>query len=154
MEGRYINLSTYRKSGVPVDTPVWFAEDSGRLPLLPGSGGASPVVAGGNVFVYYLVPSGEAVDEALLRQRREKAKGKPMPRWEPDLWRIAADDVVACIDGRSGQTRWRTVYRGAGANWHDSKAGPCNVTPCIANSRIYAIGSTGRVYCGYSSNLP
>jgi PPOX class probable F420-dependent enzyme len=31
MDSRYMNLSTYRKSGVPVDTPVWFAEESGRL---------------------------------------------------------------------------------------------------------------------------
>jgi len=123
------------------------AEDSGRLPLLPSGGGASPVAAGGNVYVYYLVPSGDAVDEALLGQRREKAKPKPLPRWEPDLWRIAADDCIACIDGRSGQTRWRTTYRGAGANWHDSKAGPCNVTPCLSNGRVFAIGSTGRVYC-------
>ncbi len=123
------------------------AEDSGRLPLLPGSGGASPVVAGGNVYVSYFMPSGEAVDKDLLKQRREKAGGKPLPRWEMDLWRIAADDCIASIDGRTGRTRWRTVYRGAGANWHDSKAGPCNTTPCIRNGKVYAIGSTGRVYC-------
>ncbi|MGB2824652.1 MAG: PQQ-binding-like beta-propeller repeat protein, partial [Phycisphaerae bacterium] len=123
------------------------AEDGGRLPLLPSSGGASPVVAGGNVYVYYLMPSGEAVDEKLLEQRREKAKGGPLPRWEMDLWRIAADDVIACLDGRTGRTLWRTVYKGAGANWHDSKAGPCNVTPCIWKGKVYAIGSTGRVYC-------
>lgn len=121
--------------------------DGTRLPMLPSSGGASPVVAHGNVYVYYLMPSGEAVDEKLLEQRRRRAKGKPLGPWEPDLWRIAADDCIACIDGRTGQTRWRTVYKGAGANWHDSKAGPCNVTPCLWKGKIYAIGSTGRVYC-------
>jgi PPOX class probable F420-dependent enzyme len=30
-DSRYINLSTYRRSGVAVETPVWFAEDGGRL---------------------------------------------------------------------------------------------------------------------------
>jgi outer membrane protein assembly factor BamB len=39
------------------------------------------------------------------------------------------------------------VYPGAGANWHDSKAGPCNVTPCLYDGKLYSIGSTGRVYC-------
>ncbi len=30
-DGRYINLATYRRSGVAVETPVWFAKDSGRF---------------------------------------------------------------------------------------------------------------------------
>src|SRR5438067_12573375 len=28
---RYISLETYRRSGQPVRTPVWFVEDNGRL---------------------------------------------------------------------------------------------------------------------------
>jgi PPOX class probable F420-dependent enzyme len=28
---RYLNLVTFRKSGVPVETPIWFAESAGRL---------------------------------------------------------------------------------------------------------------------------
>src|SRR5438270_1054837 len=28
---RYISLETYRRTGQPVRTPVWFAEDNGRL---------------------------------------------------------------------------------------------------------------------------
>jgi len=28
---KYISLATFRKSGVPVHTPVWFAEDNGKL---------------------------------------------------------------------------------------------------------------------------
>jgi len=28
---RYISLATFRKSGVAVYTPIWFAEDSGKL---------------------------------------------------------------------------------------------------------------------------
>lgn len=32
-DGRYINLATYRRSGVAVETPVWFAEDGGRFYL-------------------------------------------------------------------------------------------------------------------------
>ena len=28
---RYLRLATYRRSGVPVATPVWFVEENGRL---------------------------------------------------------------------------------------------------------------------------
>ena len=28
---RYISLTTFRRSGQPVSTPVWFVEDSGKL---------------------------------------------------------------------------------------------------------------------------
>jgi hypothetical protein len=37
---KYISLATFRKSGVPVRTPVWFAEDEGKLYLFtnPKSG--------------------------------------------------------------------------------------------------------------------
>ena len=28
---KYISLATFRKSGVPVRTPIWFAEDNGTL---------------------------------------------------------------------------------------------------------------------------
>ena len=28
---KYISLATFRKTGVPVHTPVWFAEENGRL---------------------------------------------------------------------------------------------------------------------------
>jgi PPOX class probable F420-dependent enzyme len=28
---RYINLATYRRTGVPVETPVWFAAEAGKL---------------------------------------------------------------------------------------------------------------------------
>jgi PPOX class probable F420-dependent enzyme len=36
----YINLATFRKSGAPVNTPVWFAEENGKLYVMtnPTSG--------------------------------------------------------------------------------------------------------------------
>lgn len=33
----YISLATFRKSGVPVYTPIWFAEEDGRLYFMTGS---------------------------------------------------------------------------------------------------------------------
>ena len=34
---RYISLATFRKSGVAVRTPIWFAEDNGRLCFMTNS---------------------------------------------------------------------------------------------------------------------
>ena len=34
---KYINLATFRKNGVPVSTPVWFAEDDERLYVMTSS---------------------------------------------------------------------------------------------------------------------
>jgi uncharacterized protein len=34
---RYISLATFRKTGVPVYTPIWFAEDNGKLYCMTNS---------------------------------------------------------------------------------------------------------------------
>ena len=34
---RYISLATFRKSGVAVHTPIWFAEDNNKLYLMTSS---------------------------------------------------------------------------------------------------------------------
>jgi PPOX class probable F420-dependent enzyme len=34
---RYLSLATFRKSGVAVHTPIWFAEDDGKLYFMTGS---------------------------------------------------------------------------------------------------------------------
>jgi outer membrane protein assembly factor BamB len=113
-----------------------------NLAKLPGGGGSSPVVAGGLVFLSYFVPSGDVVDEAYLDREREFGR-----ETTPDHWRIGADDVLHAIDAATGQTAWRRVFAGQGINWHDAKAGPCNVTPCVDGGRLFAVGTTGRLYC-------
>jgi uncharacterized protein len=34
---KYISLATFRKTGVPVYTPIWFAEESGKLYFMTNS---------------------------------------------------------------------------------------------------------------------
>jgi hypothetical protein len=34
---KYISLATFRKSGVAVRTPIWFAEENGRLYFMTGT---------------------------------------------------------------------------------------------------------------------
>jgi len=31
MEGKYINLITYKKDGSPIETPIWFVEKDGKI---------------------------------------------------------------------------------------------------------------------------
>jgi len=35
--GKYLSLTTYRRDGSPVSTPVWFVEDGGRLFVTTGA---------------------------------------------------------------------------------------------------------------------
>jgi hypothetical protein len=35
--GKYLSLTTYRRDGTPVSTPVWFVEDDGRLFVTTGA---------------------------------------------------------------------------------------------------------------------
>jgi PPOX class probable F420-dependent enzyme len=35
--GKYLSLTSYRRDGTPVATPVWFVEDGGRLLVATGS---------------------------------------------------------------------------------------------------------------------
>jgi PPOX class probable F420-dependent enzyme len=32
--GKYLSLTTYRRDGTPVSTPLWFVEDDGRLVVI------------------------------------------------------------------------------------------------------------------------
>ena len=35
--GKYVSLTTYRRDGSPVSTPLWFVEDAGRLFAITGA---------------------------------------------------------------------------------------------------------------------
>jgi uncharacterized protein len=37
MPGKYLSLTTYRRDGSPVSTPVWFVEEDGRLFVVTGA---------------------------------------------------------------------------------------------------------------------
>ncbi|RLS55167.1 MAG: hypothetical protein DWH95_11915 [Planctomycetota bacterium] len=117
------------------------ATSGGGIPL-PGGGASSLLVADGRIFASYFVPSGEVVD-AVEQQKRDKGPGT----WSPDYWRVSADDVVLCIDAKTGKTLWKQVFQGRGLNWTDHKSIITNHTGAVFGGRVYAIGSTCRVYC-------
>jgi PPOX class probable F420-dependent enzyme len=37
ISGKYLSLTTYRRDGSPVSTPLWFVEDGGRLFAITGA---------------------------------------------------------------------------------------------------------------------
>lgn len=52
-----------------------------------------------------------------------------------------ADDVIICLDAETGEEVWKTVVPGKPSSYGISD------TPCIADGRVYVVGSTGEAYC-------
>lgn len=70
---KYLNLESYRKSGVAVATPVWFAEDSGTL------------------YIYSLANAGKVKrirNNPRVRVMPCDIRGKPKGEWVEALARI------------------------------------------------------------------
>jgi len=106
---------------------------------LPPGGEASPIVAGGLVVMSYFVPRGDVCDAEV-----EKRMGSA---FEKHIWLVAADDVVIGIDAATGKTRWKQSYEDKGINTGAGKRGGWAATPCAADGQVFALGTTGRIYC-------
>jgi outer membrane protein assembly factor BamB len=59
--------------------------------------------------------------------------------------RRVAEDTVICLDAASGKTLWTTRVPG------EPKGRNCSSTPCVANGRVFALGST-HVYAVNTAN--
>jgi uncharacterized protein len=74
---KYLALTTFRKDGRAVSTPVWFAHDGDRLVVITGreSGKAKRIRNGSRVLVAPCDmrgrPNGEAVEAVAILQDRE-----------------------------------------------------------------------------------
>ena len=127
---------------------LWKSEQKNPVPFLwrptrgwppknLGNGGfAAPAIAGGRVYVAYWRPAGTI-----------EGRGYKVRDGDPRIARlIDADDVIICIDAKTGRTVWKTLFRKKGINWcQDSYGG--HLVPCVADGKVYAIGSIGRAYC-------
>jgi outer membrane protein assembly factor BamB len=125
-----------------------------HLPELPSpsySGYADLVVADGRVYAYCFRPGGDLV--YARRSRGGRASEPPDTVSEKGRRRslLLADDVLLCIDAATGQLLWRRVYRAKGVNHNQFMDGSfCwspQCTPCVADGKLYALGSMGRLYC-------
>jgi outer membrane protein assembly factor BamB len=108
---------------------------------LPAGGAASPIVSGGLVIQAYFIPTGDAWDK-FYEQQIGPAE---FPKWKYK-WLVSADDVVVAIDAATGKTRWRQVFAGKGANMPMLKRGGWEVTPAADGTRVFSLGTTGRLY--------
>jgi outer membrane protein assembly factor BamB len=107
-------------------------------------GGASPVVAGGKVYLRYHVPSGDVLDKRAL-DRLTGEYGEDFANRRKIL--VGADDVVICLDAATGQLLWKTVFEDTAFNLQEHKTNIMNLTPCVHEGRVYAVTGTGRVLC-------
>lgn len=124
--------------------PIPAGEWSDMRRLLPAGepiigGFASPVVSEGRVYFAYYRPAGEAVWEQ--RAREHAARGG----WR-ERYRILADDVVLCVDAKTGQTLWKAVFPVKGVNRGSFHKNGFMGTPAVSQGRVFVLGTSGRVY--------
>lgn len=64
------------------------------------------------------------------------------------MYRSAPEEVVVCLDARSGETIWEYRYRSSPVERHDSTYGDGpNSTPLLTDGRLYAVGVAGKLHC-------
>lgn len=98
-------------------------------------GHSSPVLADGRLYVAFYVPSGPVYANDVV-ERQVKSGGIGREKWYTD-----ADDVVLCVDAATGKTLWRRAFVGQGHNFS------AHLTPCVANGKVYLLGTAGRMHC-------
>ena len=114
------------------------------VPTTPvAGGGATPIVADNRVFLRYAYPSGDVYDN--------KAMAKLVERFGPDFEnrdkiKVAADDIVLALDARTGETLWKTTLQDSGRNYQEHKQSQNNLTAAYHDGRVFAVGSTLRLY--------
>jgi outer membrane protein assembly factor BamB len=107
---------------------------------LPPSGAATPILAGGLVIQSYFLPRGP-----VWGLDAEKRLGANFETYKNFTY-VAADDVVIAIDAATGKTRWKAVFEDKGITYAAGKRGEWSVTPCAADGKVFAFGTTGRLY--------
>jgi outer membrane protein assembly factor BamB len=64
------------------------------------------------------------------------------------MFRADPDEVVVCLDARTGETLWEHRYRSAPVEGHDPGYGDGpNSTPLLTDGRLYTIGVAGVLHC-------
>jgi PPOX class probable F420-dependent enzyme len=93
-KAQYLNLETFRKTGVGVRTPVWFAQDP-----RPGSGSSGDSPGGASIFYVYSAPDSGKVKRIRNNPRVRVApcnfRGNLRGAWVDAQARICAGDEAA-----------------------------------------------------------
>jgi outer membrane protein assembly factor BamB len=148
---------------------VWRSEEIGLSGCMypggnPGTGWCDPIIADGRVFVSWFRRAGpDLVDLHALPASRGWASLIDPPD-DPEAFarggghrtslpskemsaiqrHIRADDIITCLDDRTGKKLWERVFPARGINNVRVYGALC--VPCVKDGRVYAIGSSMRVY--------
>ena len=113
----------------------------------PCGGSSSPVFAGGRIFQFHYVPSGQA-DTGLVARTLELADKEavnnkmvpPLTPMEKDIiatgLRPLSDTIVTCIDPQTGATLWRTAVPRLSGNFQAHKWRGMNPTPTVIGNVV------------------
>ena len=114
-------------------------------------GFASPVISDGRVFVFLPEGDGERIDpkrKVKVEEMRNKIGALKFLTDEliAKVSCIDVDDVVYCLDAKTGKTLWRRSWPKRAMNcWTENGAG--HHTMCAADGMAFASGTAGHVYC-------
>lgn len=106
-----------------------------------GGGGCSPILYDNKIYQFYIRPAGPDFDKAFVQRIQEA--GLPLVL---DQWRIAVDEYMLCLDAQTGRTLWRTRLPMGGLNYPIGSKSGGDMTPCAGEGKVFAIGSTLRIY--------
>lgn len=138
--------ATYRKVWSSQETGLgrgkcWSQYPQPKLTVdypLPG-GLASPLLAGGLVYLHYFQPKAGATATAY-HNYQAPATGEDHPHY-----RILADDIDVAIDAATGRTVWKHVSEEPGVNLYTTKRGGWGVTGCVHAGQVFAMDTLGQV---------
>src|ERR1019366_4938974 len=87
LKGSYVNLTTFRKSGVPVPTPMWFAESDGIIYIYTGatSGKVKRIRNSGRVTLAPCTANGKVTGDAVEGNARIVSDQQEIARAEAAL---------------------------------------------------------------------
>ena len=106
---------------------------------------STPIFADGCAYMYYWEGCGSALrTEAQLGNKKKNQTRSMTPEELKILYAVECADVIACIDGVTGQTRWVARFPG---NLDNGGAEGGHHTPVYADGKVYAQGANGKVYC-------
>jgi outer membrane protein assembly factor BamB len=119
----------------------WIQADGGA-----GSGGNSPILHAGRIFLHYFQPVEGPVFESYIR--REVKKGNHVM---PIMFATNGVDVALCIDAATGRTIWRKTIPGGRYFAMDGRQGSTKgwytTNLAAADGKVYFGTSTDVEYC-------
>jgi len=106
-------------------------------------GTATPIVAGGTVFVAYFKPNGKVPAKREQWRTMGEKHLDLLPKW---FFSVTADDMLVAIDAATGKIRWEAAEKNKGHNRLGHKRGHWGISPAYADGRVFSMGTAGRLY--------